>query len=726
MELSPEPSPPEPLPEEEPRTAALLYLTRAMATTARLDPATIDPLADFESYGMNSILIGELSHQLEATFGKLPITLWYKYKNLSELAGWLAEEHGDTLARVTGTASPTTPVPAPRQVRPTPVRRASRPEPGAGDIAIIGMSGRYPQAESLEDYWRNLEAGRDCIVEIPPERWDWRPLFDATGRRPGSIYSRWGGFLHGVDRFDAGFFNISPLIARYMDPQERLFLETAWATLEDAGYTRTALERAEAGDRRAPVGVFVGVTYNEYALFGAQEWARGNRIPFNTQTFSIANRVSYALNLSGPSYTVDTACSSSLNAVHLACESLRSGACEVAIAGGVNLSLHPSKYVMLCANRFASSDGRCRSFGEGGDGYVPGEGVGAVLLKPLERALRDGDAIHAVLKGSAVNHDGKTHGYTVPNPVAQTEVILAALERAGVDPRTLGYVEAHGTGTSLGDPIELTGLTDAFRRHTSERVFCAIGSVKSNIGHLESAAGIAQLHKVVLQMKHRRLVPTLIHSERLNPHIDFDSTPFRVQREQAPWLPRAGEPLRAGISSFGAGGVNVHLVLESWEETRAPARLEGPAVRVLSARTPDRLRAQARRLLELLDARPDGGAGEFASVAYTLQVGREALPARLAFVARDVATCRERLRTWLELGDAPEALRARGLFAGTVTESKPAGGDTSEQALLALAAQGAHDTIARAWVEGAAWPWRALYGAQPPRRIHLPAYPFAG
>ncbi|MBM7114716.1 SDR family NAD(P)-dependent oxidoreductase [Archangium primigenium] len=725
---------PEPRPEAAPEVApvalappsasassALQVLTQTLATIARLDPAALQPTADFESYGMNSILIAEFHQKLEAMVGKLPITLFFKYKNLADLAAYLEVEHAEGLRA---------PPPEPRALpAPAPAPRPpSEPRPERMDIAVIGMSGRYPQAEDLEHYWRNLETGRDCIEEIPTARWDYRPLFDATRRQPNSIYARWGGFLEGVDRFDAAFFQISPLVARYMDPQERLFLETAWACLEDAGHTRASLARADAGDQRAPVGVFVGVTYNEYALLGAQEWARGNRIPINTQAFSIANRVSYALNLSGPSLTLDTACSSSLNAVHLACESLRSGACELAIAGGVNLSLHPSKYVMLCANRFASSDGRCRSFAEGGDGYVPGEGVGAVLLKPLAQALRDGDVIHAVIKGSAHNHDGKTHGYTVPNPVAQTEVILTALRRAGVDPRTLGYVEAHGTGTSLGDPIEVTGLTDAFRRHTEDRGFCAIGSVKASIGHLESAAGIAQLHKVLLQMRHRRLAPTLIHGGRLNPHIDFARTPFVVQREAAPWRAPAGEPLRAGISSFGAGGVNVHVVLESWEDPRppSPSRAARPEVIVLSARSPERLRMQARRLLDFLEARPGWGADAWASLAFTLRMGREAMAARLAFVAEDVTQCRDQLRAYLAHAQDPAALQARGLFTATLTEPRSPPGETTASALRALVDRGDHAAIARAWVEGAAWPWADLHPEGTPRRISLPTYPFAG
>src|SRR5436305_7954751 len=346
------------------------------------------------------------------------------------------------------------------------------------DIAIIGISGQYPQAENLDTFWHNLESGRDCIVEIPPERWDYRRYYkpqEGTGGKTGGMYCKWGGFLPDIDKFDPSFFHISPLEARFMDPQERLFLQTASACFEDAGYSQRMLRDESAGDGRANVGVFVGVTYNNYQLHLLQEYEKGNFVPINSQTYSVANRVSYIYNLRGPSLSIDTACSSSLTAIHLACESIKRRECAMAIAGGVNLSLHPSKYTSLCATQFASSDGHCRSFGQNGDGYVPGEGVGAVLLKPLSDVIAEGDHIHAVIKGTAVNSDGKTFGYSVPNPIAQTEVIRKALETAHVDPRTISYVEAHGTGTKLGDPIEITGLSDAWKPYTSAKQYCAIG-----------------------------------------------------------------------------------------------------------------------------------------------------------------------------------------------------------------------------------------------------------
>ncbi|HSP78891.1 MAG TPA: polyketide synthase, partial [Myxococcaceae bacterium] len=333
--------------------------------------------------------------------------------------------------------------------------------------------------------------------------------------------------------------------AELMDPQERLFLETAWQALEDAGYAGRAL-------RRRRVGVFVGVMWGQYELLGLEETLAGNPVTPMSFAASVANRVSFFFDFHGPSLSVDTMCSSSLTALHLACESLRRGECEQALVGGVNLMVHPSKYLFLSENRMLASDGRCRAFGSGGSGYVPGEGVGAVLLKPLSRAVADGDHLHGIIRATAVNHGGRANGYTVPDPDAQGTLIAEALARSGVEPETLGYLEAHGTGTSLGDPIEISGLGKAFAGRVPAGWRCAIGSVKSNIGHLEAAAGIAGLTRLLLQLRHRQLAPSL-HARELNPYIDFSRTPFRVQQELEPWPePRTADgrstPRRAGLS----------------------------------------------------------------------------------------------------------------------------------------------------------------------------------
>ncbi|AIY41027.1 Malonyl CoA-acyl carrier protein transacylase [Collimonas arenae] len=518
------------------------------------------------------------------------------------------------------------------------------------EIAIIGLSGRYPGASNVEEFWQNLSAGRDSISEIPLSRWDHQKYYHPDRNAKGQVYSKWGGFIDDIDQFDAGFFSISPREAEITDPQERLFLQTAWECLEDACYTRQALKDRD-------VGVFVGVMWGHYESIDVSEQQRKYGRPAALSS-SIANRVSYFLNLNGPSVALDTMCSSSLTAIHLASQAIRNGDCQMAIAGGVNLIVHPLKYQLLAQGQFLSTDGRCRAFGDGGDGYVPGEGVGAVLLKPLRQAIEDGDQIHAVIKASAVNHGGKTNGYTVPSQVAQSNVIGKALRRAGWHPSSIDYIEAHGTGTSLGDPIEIAGLSKAFNSAAQDMEkqagggaaamtpqSCRIGSVKSNIGHLESAAGIAALTKILLQMRHRRIAPSL-HSALLNTNIDFSTTQFRVVQAledwHAPARPGAGgrsASRRAGISSFGAGGANAHILIEEYEAATAiamqpvSASLPQPLLFVLSADSEERLALYIDRVLAFLVQHQQGDSRlDLRSLAYSSLIGREAMNERLAVV----------------------------------------------------------------------------------------------
>ncbi|HEX7317941.1 MAG TPA: beta-ketoacyl synthase N-terminal-like domain-containing protein, partial [Pyrinomonadaceae bacterium] len=513
------------------------------------------------------------------------------------------------------------------------------------DIAIIGVAGRYPQAPDLHRLWLNLRAGRDCVTEVPASRWDHARFFDPSRRAPGKTYARRGGFLDGVDRFDPLFFNISPREAEVMEPQERLFLECAYEAVEDAGYTPRELGRAG-------VGVFAGVMYEEYQLFAAQMLERGRPVVVSASPAAIPNRVSFFCNFTGPSVAVDTMCSSSLTAIHLACRSLLAGECGAAVAGGVNVSIHPAKYLMLGQGGFASSTGRCMSFGEGGDGYVPGEGVGAVVLKRLRRAEADGDHVYAVIKATGVNHGGRTNGFTVPSVAAQAEVIAGALRRGGVGAETVSYVEAHGTGTALGDPVEIAGLAKAFGGGGRGRR-CAVGSIKSNIGHCESAAGVAGVTKVLLQMRHGELAPSL-HSGELNRRIDFAATPFYVQRELAEWRRSRDEsggrewPRRAGVSSFGAGGSNAHVILEEYAggAEQGGGGGGGPVLVLASGRKEEQLREWVRRLRERVE-RGEYGEGDLERIGYTSQVGREALEARLGVVAGSLEELRRKLSAFL-------------------------------------------------------------------------------
>lgn len=552
----------------------------------------------FADLGIDSLIIHALNVELGARFGEVSATLFFECQDVRSLGDRLLRDYLPAVsahfsdrsateaaaAEVTATeATASVPVstvpdaPAPNRSRRAAhgtltrraVHRGVRSAGHTGDacapIAIIGLDGRFPGADTLDQFWTNLCDGVDSIREVPKDRWDHDRYYDPDRGVSGKVYAKWGGFLSDVDRFAAADFGINPVEAQFMDPQERLFLESAQGCLEVAGYSR---DRLAAGHANA-VGVFVGASFNNYQLIQheADLGRPGGPVGMiNSQMYAIANRVSYTFDLHGPSMTVDTACSSSLYAIHQACESLRRNECSLALAGGVNLSLHPSKYQMLAKYQFLSSDGRCRAFGDGGDGYVPAETVGSFLLKPLDAAEHDGDFIYGVIRGSALSHGGRTNGFTVPNPAAQAASIERALHQAGTDPASISYIEAHGTGTRLGDPIEIAGLTAAFEG--AGRGFCAIGSVKSNIGHGEAAAGVAQVAKVVLQMQHRTLVPSLLHSDRINPAIDFAKSPVYVQRDTQNWeYTRKGHgshPLRAGVTSIGAGGTNVHLVMEEY------------------------------------------------------------------------------------------------------------------------------------------------------------------
>ncbi len=641
---------------------AITFIKKQLSAVLKLPVQRIEADAPMEHYGIDSIMTTQLTNELEKTFGSLSKTLFFEYQNIRELTGYFITAYEDKLMEVLGEREAVQPAEfaepvAVQQAEPflstqgstmrnfASLRRSRLSLPTrdernermneAMDIAIIGVSGRYPGAENLHQFWEVLKNGQDCITEIPNDRWDYHLYFDEDRNKPGKTYSKWGGFLQGVDQFDPLFFNISPREAEMMDPQERLFLQCVYETLEDAGYTRDNLGLYNGFGLEGNVGVYVGAMYQEYQLYGAQEQIQGNPLALPGLPASIANRVSYYCNFHGPSMTVDTMCSSSITAIHLACQSLQRGECEVSIAGGVNVSIHPNKYLYLSQGKFISSRGRCESFGEGAEGYVPGEGVGAVLLKPLSQAVEDRDQIYGIIKATAINHGGKTNGYTVPNPKAQASVIGRAFKKAGIEPRAISYMEAHGTGTSLGDPIEIAGLNSIFQEYTDDKQFCALGSAKSNIGHCESAAGIAGLTKVLLQLKYKQLAPSL-HSRVLNPNIDFTGTPFVVQQDLVDWkrpvLEIDGErkeyPRIAGVSSFGAGGSNAHIVVEEYiptYERSSPIIVDShnPVIIVLSAKNQEQLKLQAQRLLKDI-ADQSYPEDSLIDMAYTLQIGREA------------------------------------------------------------------------------------------------------
>jgi acyl transferase domain-containing protein/acyl carrier protein len=510
----------------------------------------------------------------------------------------------------------------------TAVERAAR-EP----IAILGIGCRLPGGiEDPEALWRALAEGRDLVGSVPPDRWDAQALYDPDPAAPGRIPCREGGFLDRIGDFDPGFFGVSPREAAGLDPQQSLLLEVCWEALERA---------AIAADRlfRSRTGVFVGISGFDFALRRLADPAVRNRIDAyfgSGGTLSVAaGRLSFALGLQGPSLAVDTACSSSLVAAHLACQSLRTGEADLAIVAGVNLLLSPIPSIGFGKARMLAPDGRCKTFSAAADGYGRGEGCGAIVLKRLSDALAAGDPVIAVIRGSAVNHDGPSGGLTVPNGPAQESVIRAALSSGGLEPKDVGYVECHGTGTALGDPIEVGALAGVFGERAAPLL---LGAVKANLGHLEAASGIAGLIKAALCLSHRA-VPGQIHVGALNPRIPWSDWPLAVPVSLTPWPEEA--PLRAGVSAFGFSGTNAHVVLEPPPAKAPYAASAGPHLLALSAKSGAALRTLALRWADALDATPDI---DPAAVGRTALEGRARFPWRLAVIGNDARSLAAALR----------------------------------------------------------------------------------
>jgi acyl transferase domain-containing protein len=496
------------------------------------------------------------------------------------------------------------------------------------DIAIIGMAGRFPHAPRLDDFWRNLRDGLESVEQLSDAELLASGVDAALLQDPNYVKS--GVFLEDFDLFDNAFFGFNPREAALIDPQQRVFLECAWEVLEAAGY--------DAGRYHGAIGVFAGVSISTYLInLFAHRSELGTTSNFqllmaNDKDF-LPTRVSYKLDLHGPSVTVQTACSTSLVAVHLGCQSLLGGESDMALAGGASIPIPQRRGYLYQEGNINSPDGHCRAFDAEARGTIGGSGVGVVLLKRFADAIDDGDTIHAVIKGSAVNNDGAMKvGFTAPSVEGQAKVIAEALSVAGVDPQTVTYIEAHGTGTTLGDPIEIAALQKVFGARTTKKNFCGLGSVKTNIGHLDTAAGVAGLIKIVLALKHKELPPSL-HFTRPNPKIDFANSPFYVNASLREWENGNG-PRRAGVSSFGIGGTNAHVVLE---EAPAP-RDTGPSrdwkMLLWSARTRSALEKMTDNLADYLQ---QNTSVNLADVCYTLITGRKTFEYRRLLVCRDAA-----------------------------------------------------------------------------------------
>ena len=497
------------------------WLLAKLSELLGVDPREIDIREPFASYGMGSTEAVSLSGELGDWLGqRVPADLAYEFPTIESLARHLSGSANESLS-ADGVEA--------------------RSEMESEPIAIIGIGCRFPGSNSPEQFWQSLRDGVDAITEVPADRFEVNRVYDSDPVVPGKINTRWGGFVDQVDQFDPQFFGISPREAARMDPQQRLLLEVAWEALEDAGQVGEKLAGSQTG-------VFVGISNNDYGRTQFSDLSRIDAYAGTGNALSIAaNRISYSFDFRGPSIAIDTACSSSLVAVHLACSSLRNGESTLAVAGGVNLILSPAITMNFTKAGVMALDGRCKTFDAGANGYVRSEGAGLVVLKALSRALADGDPIYAVIRGSAVNQDGRSNGLMAPNPLAQEAVLREAYRKAGVSPGDVQYVEAHGTGTLLGDPIEARALGRVLAEGRVAGQLCAIGSVKTNIGHCEAAAGVAGLIKVALALKHAE-IPGNLHFQEPNPHIPFDELPLRVQTKLSPWPSR--EWPAAGGSQF--------------------------------------------------------------------------------------------------------------------------------------------------------------------------------
>lgn len=590
------------------------------------------------------------------------------------------------------------------------------------DIAIVGIAGQFPGAKNTDEFWENLKNGENQIKEIT--RWDMSAIYNPNKNVPNKTYCKHGGLLDDIDKFDPLFFDLSPRQGEFMEPRQRMFLQEAWKALEDAGYSNKDL----AGKK---CGVFVGCEGSTHYFDNINKEQFNPHIFLGDSNSALASRIAYFLDLKGPSVTIDTACSSSLVSIHLACESIRNGDCEMAIAGGVTIMTLAEGYILLSSLGMLSPEGKCKAFDNSADGFVPGEGVGVVVLKPLETAMKDKDNIYGVIKGSSINQDGKTNGLTAPSSLSQTRLQLDVYEKFNINPETITYIEAHGTGTPLGDPIEIEALKNSFGKYTDKIQFCAIGSVKTNIGHAAASAGISGIIKIILAMKHKK-IPANLHFKEPNNNIDFENSPFYVVTELQEWTVADGTPRRSAISSFGHSGTNCHMVLEEapYYPEKINSHTKAPYyIAPLSAKTNEALHLRIKDFKKWLDE--EGDKYDLEDILFTLQVGRSHFNKRCAVVFKDKNELKAKLTMLME-NETPKDC----FIVKNVEEILREDRDLANNALDYIMENNFDYMksmeyfknilmIAKAYVYGNDIEWKKLYENSEAKRISLPVYPFA-
>lgn len=688
-----------------PRTLYEEALVRICADILRAETVGIND--SFFEMGASSLQLTQVIERIEQELGKrIEVADIFDYPTIAKLAEHLQKGENVCVPKKTSSAGSVEPV------------------------AIIGICCRLPGAETLDEFWDNVEKGRDCISEYGSSRKeDARRFANALKWEGYEDKFIEGGYLDEIDKFDYSFFRLTPKEASLLDPNQRLLLETAWGAMEDAGYAGKCLDKKN-------VGVYVGyskVGYDYERLVSEIYNTDVSKYVISNLPSIVSGRISYFLDLKGPAVTVDTACSSSLVAVHLACKALQTGDCDMAIAGGVKtilLPLNPGIGIESSANR-------SRAFDDSADGTSWGEGVAAIILKPLKKALEDRDNIYAIIRGSAVNQDGTTIGITAPNSIAQTEVIKKAWEQSGINPETITYIEAHGTGTALGDPIEIEGIHRAFRNYTSKKQFCAIGAVKNNIGHLYEAAGIAGLIKAVLALKNKK-IPPLINYEKPNRRINFTDSPLYISDRLLEWN-MDNIPRRCGVSSFGFSGTNCHVVLEEFQDYMEEENQESTetSLLTLSARSVNSLNELVNKYIILLRT---GWKALLQDICYTVNSGRSHFNYRVAFVADSREELLRRMTEFIEKPDNDEGVYYSHFIVVPVSKTQKEKGEVTCDD-IAHASQTVMDKtaaftegeaysrellceIAGLYVQGADIPWDLFYKGKKYKRVSAPKYPF--
>lgn len=575
------------------------------------------------------------------------------------------------------------------------------------DIAIVGMSGQYGSAKDLNDFWEKIKEGESLIEEVPNDRWNIEEHFSADQEVANKTYSKWGSFLRDIDKFDPLFFRISGKEAEGMDPQQRLFLEHCWKAFEDAAIVSDQLNGAKCG-------IYVGAGQGDYVQTNNLENAA---IYWGNSSAILASRISYFLNLKGPAIAIDTACSSSLVAIEMACKSLYHKEIDVALSGGVFINTTPRFYKLSSKAGMLSKDGQCYAFDHRANGFVPGEGVGVLVLKRLEDAKRDGDYIHGIIKGVETNQDGTTNGILAPSMKSQEELENAVYQKYDIHPDSITYIEAHGTGTGLGDPIEFEGLTRAFRKQTNNTNYCGLGSVKTNIGHTVYAAGVAGVQKVILALQHKKIPPTLNY-EKANSLINLENSPFYITNKIQDWVTADATPRRAAVSSFGFSGTNAHLVVEEYENKHQQNRSNKEFVIPISAKSEKALERQIKQFVDYLEQKP---VISIADVAYTLQVGRQSMEFRSVFITDSITDF------LIKLKNDKSTVSSSAISAKEKNQFKTFLSNGAGEAYIKYATEhNEYQSLASLWAMGVAVDWNKLYSdnKEKPQRISLPTYAF--